>query len=96
MTDHFETKYPSLSEIHLDLHHASCLNPKLAKSYIPITSAALTLSKGASSVSNVMQHVNKVSLPISIATDTFRIGSAMYDDYQHGEVKESLKTGKLF
>lgn len=87
-------RYPSLSII--ESQHGAVktnIQPKLAKSYVPISTTALTLSQSATELGNLMQCINRFTLPFSVAADTLRFGNSIYEDYEHGEIKESLKTG---
>ena len=70
------------------------INPKLTKipdPHIPISSAAVSVSKGIAKVANVMEKVNKVALPVAIVLDSARLGLAIYDDCKRagGKVKKN-------
>lgn len=55
---------------------------RLPDPHIPISSATVSVSKSLAYLTNIMQKVNKVAIPVGVAYDSARLGSAIYEDYK--------------
>jgi len=56
-----------------------------------ISSTTVDVCNGVDKVVGVMQHANKVIVPLEIAMNTVRIGSAIYDDFGTNKKKKRPK-----
>ena len=80
-----------------DFNHIN-INPTLTHLVDPhaaIPTSVVKVSKGIAKTAKFMQKVNKVALPVAIASDAARLGCAIHNDFtrKDGKPKQTVKTG---